>query len=461
MSRGTKKVLIVAYYFPPHGTVGALRPLGFCRYLHEHGWLPQVISTDAQSVYPPCPTDEGLSRLLSEGLSVERIPYVSRSQTVLGLKDRFRRLLHSAPMDQAFAGNSAIPVNGDHSKIVSESGIQSFKRFLLDWTLDFPDPQNSWFPAVVRQWTHARRDDSPDLVFATGSPWTGLLVGRELARRLQLPFVADFRDPWASDHVHGFSSKLLNEKARTLEGAVCSSAEAIVANTEELRLEYMSRYPHLAGKFETITNGYNFEGESRQAIGTKSERGEGVFELCHFGNVYGDRNVRVFLQAVAELERERRLDSKRFRIRFVGTWDITDHESQSLAKQLEQEGLFRREAPIPHHLCLKEMASATALLIMQPHSNVRVPAKTYEYIASGRPIILIGDEGAASHLIERHRLGKWCRDSIPAIKNMLLSMLDGTAPIDPPAKEDVQRFDYKVLTGQLAGLFDRIVSENS
>ena len=455
-----KKVLIVAYYFPPHGTVGALRPLGFCRYLRDHGWLPQVISTDAQSVYPPCPTDEGLSLLVPEGLSIERIPYVSRSQTVLGLRDRFRRLLHSAPMDQVFAGNSAIPVNADHSKIANESRIQSLKRLLLDWVLDFPDPQNVWFPAVMRQWSRVCLKDPPDLVFATGSPWTGLLVGRALAKRLQVPFVADFRDPWASDQAHGFSSQWLNRKARILERAVCSSAEAIVANTEELRLEYVGRYPHLAKKFVTITNGYNIEGEVLQTSAVESERTGQVYELCHFGNVYGDRNARMLLQAVAELQRERRLGENRFRIRFVGTWDMIDAESQRLSKQLEQGMVFRREAPIPHHLCLKEMASATALLIMQPHSNVRIPAKTYEYIASGRPIILIGDEGAASHLIERYRLGRWCRDSVPAIKEMLLSILNGTAPINPPARDDIKRFDYKSLTGQLAGVFDGIISRN-
>ncbi|MGQ0554983.1 MAG: glycosyltransferase [Nitrospiraceae bacterium] len=363
-------------------------------------------------------------------------------------------------MDQVFAGNLAIPVNADHSKIANESRIQSLKQLLLDWVLDFPDPQNVWFHAVMRQWSRVCSKDPPDLVFATGSPWTGLLVGRALAKRLQVPFVADFRDPWSSDQTHGFSSKWLNRKARMLERAVCSSAEAIVANTEELRLEYVGRYPHLAKKFVTITNGYNIEGEVLQTSAVESERTDQVYELCHFGNVYGDRNARMLLHAVAELQRERRLGENRFRVRFVGKWDMIDPESQTLSKQLEQERVFRREAPIPHHLCLKDMASATALLILQPHSNVRIPAKTYEYIASGRPIILIGDEGAASHLIERHRLGRWCRDSVPAIKEMLLSILNGTAPIDPPARADIKRFDYKSLTGQLAGVFDGIVSRN-
>lgn len=458
-------VLIVAYYFPPHGTVCALRPLGFCRHLHRYGWVPRVVSTDAESVYPRCPTEEELLASLSDTLSIERIPYVSLSQTLLQIRERFRRHIRIASTSDGTqeTGGQRLCLPSAGSSATDESTMRNLKRLFLDWAFDFPDPQNSWFHQVLRHFQHLAYQEYPDLVFATGSPWTSLLIGRELARRFRVPFVADFRDPWTSDRVHGFISPWLNRKAEKLEAAVCSAADAIVANTEELRVEFQEKYPHLASKFVTITNGYNFVGGSAEStgVGRVSRMGGERFELCHFGNVYGDRNAVSLLQAIMELHQESRVSPSRLIIRFVGAWEISDPVLDDLAKQLEQVGLFRREPPISHQLCLQEMALADALLILQPHSAVRIPAKTYESIASGRPIILIGEEGAASHLIERHRLGKWCRNSVPSIKTMLEAILDRTTRIETPTKADVERFDYKVLTGRLADVFNKVVARHT
>ena len=240
---------------------------------------------------------------------------------------------------------------------------------------------------------------------------------------------------------------------------MCASAAAVVVNTEELRQNFIDRYPDLAGKFVTITNGFNFGSEAYQ-VTTQSEsyKGrEGTYELCHFGNVYGGRNATSLFQAVMELHKESRLLPHQLRLRFVGSWKVADPASQELAKYLEQEGFLRCEPPLPHRLCLQEMAAAHILLILQPHSAVRIPAKTYEYIASGRPIILIGEEGAASHLIERHRLGRWCQNAVPTIKALIADIVAGETMINPPASEDIRRFDYSVLTNQLSNVFDKVM----
>jgi hypothetical protein len=158
-----------------------------------------------------------------------------------------------------------------------------------------------------------------------------------------------------------------------------------------------------------------------------------------------------------ELHKESRLRPHQFRLRFVGSWEIADPASQELAKYLEQEGFLRCEPPLPHRLFLQEMTAAHTLLILQPHSAVRIPAKTYEYISSGRPIVLIGEEGAASHLIERHRLGRWCQNAVPAIKALIADIVAGRAVINPPNREDITRFDYSVLTSQLSNVFDKVM----
>lgn len=418
--------------------------------------MPHVISTDADSVHPPCPIDDTLRESLPDHILVHRVPYTNRLQSLLMVRNRIRKSLHlltpalSHPRQEDAHTNSRS--SGKHS------AFTHVKQLLLDWAFDFPDPQQAWFHPAVEAAITAAKGAPPDLIFATGGPWTGLLVGRELAHRLRVPFVADFRDPWMCDSPGPFASSFLNNKSERLEAAVCLSAAAVVANTEELRLEFVKRYPSLAQKFVTITNGFNFESRGLQVQTNHplSPDRTSVLEFCHFGNVYRDRNAAALLRAVLELHNESRLTSAQVRLRFVGSWETEDRVSQELIKQLEQVGLLRRQPPLPHRQCLQEMVAAGALLILQPHSNARIPAKTYEYIASGRPIVLIGEEGAASHLIQKNRLGVWCHNSVPAIKSLIASILDRKTIVTAPAREDVGRFHYRQLTGQLADLFNAL-----
>jgi hypothetical protein len=233
----------------------------------------------------------------------------------------------------------------------------------------------------------------------------------------------------------------------------------VVVNTEELKQNFIDRYPELAEKFVTITNGFNFERDAYQgkAQSESSNGPGGTYELCHFGNVYGGRNAAYLFQAVMELHKESRLRPHQLKLRFVGSWEVADRASQELANYLEQNGFLQCEPTIPHQLCLREMAAAHTLLVLQPHSALRIPAKTYEYIASGRPIILIGEEGAASHLIERHRLGRWCRNEVPEIKKLITDIVSGTTVLNPPGREDIRRFDYRVLTNRLGNVFDKVM----
>lgn len=56
------------------------------------------------------------------------------------------------------------------------------------------------------------KEERPDLVFATGSPWTSLVIARELGRRFSVPFIVDFRDPWANNaNFHYVSPQLIRK----------------------------------------------------------------------------------------------------------------------------------------------------------------------------------------------------------------------------------------------------------
>src|SRR5205823_6516399 len=161
--------------------------------------------------------------------------------------------------------------------------------------------------------------------------------------------------------------------------------------TDEMGQELAATYPGIEGKCVTITNGFDDDivakaGESaarEKALDMTPNRG-GV-EISHFGSVYGERNPARLLRATSELLQEQRIRPSDLRLRFVGAWDVVDEECESLARRLEGHGVLRRETPVSRDRCVEEMSRSRCLLALQGGYPLQIPAKLYEYIASGRP----------------------------------------------------------------------------
>lgn len=437
-----------------------MRPLAFCRFLPGAGWQPHVLSVDPASVVPPHPVDVQLGRKVPSEVRVDRVPHSNPLQTLLNWRNQIRSRIAAGSNASTLAGAAHAPTKGDGASEAAASvdagTLADAKHLALDWAFAFPDPQCHWLKpalAAAKAWPRAA---VPEVVYATGGPWTSLLVGQALASYWQVPFVADYRDPWSNNPYVSFRSELLNAKARKLETSVLQSADRIVANTPELQAQLAKDYPALAHKLVTITNGYDPESFSTtpQHHGIdKDAHGKGL-EICHFGTVYGKRSPKVLLQTLLELQEAGRVSAERLRCRFVGAWDVDDAECERVAKQLEHAGMLRREPAIPYQACLQQMQAADVLLVMQPDSPLQIPGKIYEYVATRRPLLLIGGEGATANLVQRHRLGLASPNRPAELRTLLLDVAEGRRSLSTPDPEQVARFNYTQLTAQLAATLD-------
>jgi hypothetical protein len=451
-----KRVLIIAYYFPPIAASGAIRPLGFCRYLTEYGWLPWVLSTDAGSVYPDQGIDESLCDGLPGQVRIERLPHPYPLRTLLRARDQVRELM------RAFGPTR--PRDGRNHDQRGASQANTLKDLVLDWAFSFPDAQYSWRRPAFRWGSQLPQTERPDAILATGNPWTSLLVGKDLAERFGVPFVADFRDPWMMDpnYHKRFPSAFLLNKGKALEHSVCTAAACVITNTEELRSRFSAVYPELRNKFVTITNGFDPDHFSliKPADDLADVDGE-TLELCHFGTIYMNRTPLRLFQAIAEMFKDRKLKPNQIRMRFVGAWDVMDDSAEDLARELEKHGFLRREAPSPRQTCLHQMACAKALLVLQPDYPLQIPAKIYEYVAAGRPILVIGGEGATVRLVKQYRLGLCCSTQVRDIKRLLGRLVSGEVRLESPDLSNINRFTYRTLTGQLASVLNAACLESS
>lgn len=463
-----KRVLVVAYYFPPIAASGGIRLLGFCRHLTEYGWLPRVLSTDASSVYPDQGIDEDLCNGLSDQVRVDRIPHPNPLRTLLRARNKMCEMFRSVVLTCRQLGS----LDGIHKDQGRIKQVSTIKDFMLDLAFSFPDPQCSWRRPALRWASRLPQTERPDAVLATGNPWTALLVGKDLAERFGVPFVADFRDPWMMDpnYHKRFSSTFLLKKGKVLEHSVCTAAARVITNTEELRRKFREVYPELKDKFVTITNGFDQDSSSlaKHADTDMNENSgshssdvdrEGL-ELCHFGTIYMNRTPVCLFQAIAEMFKDNKLRPNQLRMRFVGAWDIMDDYSQDLARELEKHGFLRREAPIPRQTCLRQMVCAKALLVLQPDYPLQIPAKIYEYIATGRPILVIGGEGATVRLVKQYRLGLCCSNQVRDIKRLLGQLVTGKVRLESPDPLDISCFAYRSLTGELASVLNAACFES-
>jgi len=329
------------------------------------------------------------------------------------------------------------------------------KELVLNHLFAVPDQQASWLRPAARH-AAALEKEPPDVVLATGSPWTGLLAGLQIAEQLRVPFVADFRDPWTRNPYGDRSWPSLAARARRLERHVCSRARLVVANTDELRQQFEADYADMRGKFVTITNGYDdsgaLAGRASDAVASTSQT-----ELWHFGSIYGKRDPLPLLAALKELADAGALASHSVKLRFVGGWDLPE-DRDGLAAELEARGLLVREPPISHEQCLHEMRRAPALLVVQPDSPLQVPAKLYEYVSSGRPIVVVGGDGATANLVNKHQLGVTCRNDAQALGAFLRRIVAANG-VHAGGAAARSAFQYRQLTERLASMLDEVTAQ--
>jgi hypothetical protein len=384
------------------------------------------------------------------------VPYHDRLQQLLQYRERLGTVFRK----RAAQERQKSPENAQDDSVAVKPAIvvARVKDFLLDWAFAFPDRQSAWYAPAVRQLRDIKKENIPDVVLATGGPWTSFQVGCALAKQFNRPLVLDYRDPWNCNPYYSFSSQVLFKKSQSAETQICRTASRIIANTEELRDRLVEEHSELRERCIWIPNG--FDGDilmPEQVSQWKSNASSNGYELCHFGTVYGKRTPRVLLQAVWELFQNGQLKPEAIRLRFTGGWDTTDAECERYALDLEKHGFMRREPPISHNLCLKEMQQSSVLLVLQPDSPLQVPAKIYEYIATGRPLLLIGGEGATANLVHRHALGLSSPNQLSSIKILLNELATGKRKLIPPDVANVSRFEYRSLTGELAAVLDATI----
>ncbi len=415
MGPSVKKVLMVSYHFPPEASSsGVLRTLKFSKFLPQFGWVPHVLTLQ-----------EHLYAIQDKALLLE-IPQEVR-------------------IHRTFAFDS----------------IRHFSLF--GYHLDFltiPDRLIGWLPFAIRRGKNIIETEKIDVLFSTSPyPSTHLIAGH-LKRATGLPWVADFRDPWIEEGLYPRPGSLRDRMERRWERQVVDLADRVTCTTPRFCRDFVTRYPITPNsKFQVIFNGYDEQDFHAVEPNTPTS----YFEILHAGQVNPDfRNPFPLLEAVKALIHDRDIPQEKIRVTFLGGGEYVITNDFSLRiRDLGLNSVVAVVERVPYVESLERQKKATVLLLLQDSTdtNMLIPAKAFEYLRMGRPILALTREGATADLLNEVQGCDWVESTKRMeIQTILFQLYDkwGKGEFDQPVKREIEKYERRFLTQNLANLLNEL-----
>jgi hypothetical protein len=257
-----------------------------------------------------------------------------------------------------------------------------------------PDEFRRWAPraeaAVLPKM--AETGFRPDVMASFGEPMSDHLVGLALKRRLGVPWLAHFSDPWV-DNPFRAGQPLANEINRQLEAQVIEAADRVVFTSEETRALVMRKYP-ASWRTKTAVLAHAFDGSLYPVPSAKS----GAIVIRHIGSFYGRRTPVPLLRGLRSIDAGALAD---VRVEFIGRvplW-LRVHPSWRALPT----GMVQCSGMVSYARSLELMADSDLLLVIEAPdaTSVFLPSKLIDYIGARIPIMGIVPPGASASLLRR------------------------------------------------------------
>lgn len=268
-----------------------------------------------------------------------------------------------------------------------------------------PDRYRDWKPSVLRavqesaQQTHIE----PEVLVTFGSPMSDHLIGLELQKRYEVPWIAHFSDPWVDNPFKEYNALQRNINL-SLERRVIESADRVVFTSNETVDLVMSKYSEkLRSKARVLSHAFE-----PNLYASRSENSSSRIVVRYVGDLYLQRTPAPLFRALGRiLSSDPRL-LKEVCFEFVGS--ATGFRLSEIGYDQLPEGLVVFRPTVDYLTSLSLMSSANGLLVIDAPAatSVFLPSKLVDYIGADRPILGITPPGAASKLIAE--LGGWVAD---------------------------------------------------
>lgn len=420
-----RKVLFIAYLFPPIANSGTRRSLSFANHLPDFGWQPVVLTRQD----PPAKAcDDALLDEVRPGTRIERTPLVGANIAT--------RLTGIAPAARRARLIDAL-------------------EWRINGALQLPDEMASWYPGAVKRGVELHRELGFDAIYASGWPWTSFLVARAISRQTGVPYVLDYRDTWTP---RGTEKWERPSRGRALTGPwlerfAARHAAALITVTPTLvtAIQESSGRPIV----HCITNGFE-PSDFTSAQAKTPAQADGEICIAYTGIWREDYGLHGLYQAIQRLKAQGCADLARLRVRAAGF-------TPGPARAMGVDDVVDEIGYVPHATATGMMNDADLLYLSVPvgfYANASLPGKLFEYMGSASPILaVVPAESEVARVLDD--VGGAVRvdpGDVDAIMAVLTSLFAGTGPalFSPRDSKRLERYTRVSTAGRLAEVLDGV-----
>jgi glycosyltransferase involved in cell wall biosynthesis len=406
-----RSLLYVSQIAPPSPLVAARRVAGLSKYLARLGYDVTVLASDLS----------GTGAI--EGARVVRTHDLI-SSPLNWRRGHFAALSGSSPATYA-------PPSRLESVVVPDLALAT------------------WIPFALARALRLARDRSFDCVLTSSPPQSGHLVGRALRAR-GVPWIAELRDGWTFEPHHvPWPTRLQRGLDGGLERKLLERADGLVAVTGPIADDLSRR---LGREVAVITNGYDPE-ESPNGDSAGSALDPDRHSLVYTGRISAGRSTpRPLLDGFRELRRTSPQAAERLELVFAGPLTADETEllaAPDLAESVKVLGSVEREAV----LGLQRQAGSLLVITEGARRRSVATGKLFEYLAAGRPILVLGEETEAARIVAETGTGIATSASDPRrIATALRELVER-----PPERQErsVEQYSYPAIAQRLAEVIER------
>ena len=429
-----KKVLIITYYWPPSGGAGVQRWLKFVKYLRDFGWEP-VIYTPSNPEYPVI--DETLAKDIPAGIEV-----IST------------KIWEPYAFYKKFTGRK----NSEkvHPGLLSDKKSSGLIEQLSVWirgNLFIPDARKFWIKPSIMFLYKYLANNQVDAIISTGPPHSMHLIALGVKKRLHIPWLADFRDPWTDiDFYKDLKiSAYADEKHRTLELKTIKGCDAMVVVSGDMKVNYEKMG---GNNIHLITNGFDPEDMIDQTVIRDTK-----FSIAHVGSLPPNRNPKMLWQALAELSESLPNFRNDLEIKLAGNVDKSVFDDLTRLKLNNQLNLIEYVSHDKVGFLLTQSAVLLLAINNSPNAKGILTGKFFEYLAAGRPILAIGpSNGDLAQILKESDAGEIADyNDLEEIKKIITSMYEkfllNDLTINP---KGIEKYSRNNLTAELATILNQM-----
>ena len=416
-----------------------MRPFRFAIHLREFGWEPTILTIAS----PGAQLTDKEAHLLKD-IRVRSI---------------------TSPIDRTFRSESQLgPLSGKEGR--SRQGA------LASWiaTLDRQFPVDTWLPLFAAKFGTMLRqaaEVNPQVIWATGDPWSGLVAGQWLSKRLGVPYIADFRDPWTLSEVRTRKKwawvKRIDQRA---ERRVVAGADVLMFQTRRVADAYRERYACLDPTMVVIANSFDPDVFDDPIAIEGGVNGEDVLSdrssmlrIGFFGRFRAMSPAAPIMDALAELQKRQASLAERVCVHSFGPLSEAD---AARARAHGLEGRFVCEDAVPLEKALSVLRRFDLLLVSTDMRRRHIiPAKVFEYLAVGRPILSLSPNPEVGEMLQRTGTGVQMQDK-EAVARLLTDCIHARElgqplpiPFDPKP-EEIMRHDARATTREFVRTLDAL-----